>query len=172
MGRTKIHSPVKLITGFIFYDEFILNRAKLHLERRFGKIDFESQNLKFIHTDYYEKEFGKDLLRRFVSFKKLIAPDELAQIKIFTNKIEQKLSKGLKRKINIDPGYLNLSKLVLATNKDYAHRIYLNRGIYAEVTLVYQDKMFRPWEWTYPDYRTAEYLAIFSRIRDIYAQQK
>lgn len=167
-----MHSPVKLIIGFIFNDENILNRAKFYLERRFGKIDFESQNLSFIYTDYYEKEFGKDLLRKFISFKKLIAPDKLAEIKIFTNKIEQKLSKGIKRKINIDPGYLNLSKLVLATTKDYVHRIYLKKGIYAEVTLFYQDKMFRPWQWTYPDYRTSEYLAIFNRTRDIYAQQK
>ncbi len=172
MGKIKIHSPVKLITGFIFKDEPVLEQAVSFLERRFGKMDFESPALKFIHTDYYQAEFGKDLSRKFVSFKKLISPDELARIKIFTNKIEEKLSQGSRRRINIDPGYLDLAKLVLATTKDYAHRIYLNKGIYAEVTLVYQDKMFKPQSWTYPDYRTTEYLEIFNRIRDIYAQQK
>ena len=162
---------VKLIIGFIFKEERIFNKIKVILEKRFGKIDFESQILSFNHTTYYAEEFGKHLKRRFVSFKKLISPSKLPEIKIITNKLEKKLSKGLKRTINIDPGYLNLSKLVLASTKDYKHRIYLNKGIYSEVTLFYGNKSFRPWEWTYPDYGTCEYIAIFNKIRGIYAIQ-
>ncbi|MCM8800825.1 MAG: DUF4416 family protein [Candidatus Omnitrophica bacterium] len=168
-----IHKPqlVKLITGFIFKENKVLEKAITILERHFGKIDFKSEILPFTHTDYYEKEFGKDLRRNFVSFKRLINPESLSKIKIITNRIEQKLSYKQRRLINIDPGYLNLTKLVLASTKDYKHRIYLKKGIYAEVTLFYQDKSFRYWDWTYPDYKTDAYIAIFNRIRTIYAKQ-
>lgn len=171
MGAIKKHQPVKLVVGFIFKEEDVLNKAESFLEKRFAKIDFQSQTFPFSHTDYYEKELGKDLKRKFISFKKLISPQTLPKIKIITNKIEQKLSNGILRSINIDPGYLDLSKLILASTKDYKHRIYLAKGIYAEVTLFYQNKTFKAWEWTYPDYKTAEYIAIFNRIREIYAGQ-
>lgn len=171
MGRIKRHQAVKLTIGFIFKEESIYQESKVILEKRFGKIDFESQTLPFCHTDYYEKEFGKDLKRKLVSFKKLIEPCDLPKVKIITNKIEKELSTGVSRTINIDPGYLDFSKLILASTKDYRHRIYLNRGIYAEVTLFYQEKTFKSWEWTYPDYKTSDYIAIFNRIRQIYAEQ-
>ena len=171
MGRIKKHPPVKLIVGFIFKEEGAYNKARGVLERYFSKIDFQSQALPFSHTDYYENEFGKDLKRKFISCTKLIWPQHLPRIKIITNQIEKRLSRGTCRLINIDPGYLDLSKLVLATTKDYKHRIYLSQGIYAEVTLFYQEKAFKSWEWTYPDYKTPEYTAIFNQIRGIYAQQ-
>ncbi len=171
MGLMKRHQPVKLIIGFIFQEERILNQAMAILERQFGKIDFESNALSFIHTAYYEKEFGKDLKRKFIGFLKLIPPQALARIKIITNKIEHKLSINRRRLINIDPGYLGLSKLILASTKDYKHRVYLNKGIYAEATLFYRNKDFKFWEWTYPDYKTAEYIAIFNKIREVYAAQ-
>lgn len=162
---------MKLIIGFIFKNEKVIERAKLLLKKRFGEIDFESETLDFKHTDYYCAEFGQDLKRRFISFKKLISPEDLPETKIATNKIEEKLSFKGSRLINIDPGYLDLAKLILASTKDYKHRIYLNQGIFAEVTLFYQNKTFKPWEWTYPDYQTDEYIAIFNQIRGIYATQ-
>lgn len=171
MGQPKKHLPAKLIIGFIFKKEEILKKAEVILEKQFGKIDFASLSLPFNHTNYYGKELGKDLKRNFVSFKKLINPASLAKIKIATNKIERNLSKGAKRTINIDPGYLDLAKLILASTKDYKHRIYLNKGIFLEVTLFYQDKTFQAWDWTYSDYRTGEYIAIFNQIRTIYARQ-
>lgn len=171
MAKIKKHKPVKLIVGFIFKEENALHKAEILLVRHFGKIDFESQTLPFTHTDYYEAEFGKDLKRKFVSFKKLILPEALHRIKIITNKIEKKLSRPTGRLINIDPGYLEPAKLILASTKDYKHRIYLNKGIYAEATLFYRNSTFNPWEWTYPDYRTAEYINIFNRIREIYVRQ-
>lgn len=169
---TGLSNGVKLIMGFIFKEEDILNKAKLYLENRFGKIDFESKALPFRYTAYYEKEFGSDLKRKFVTFQKLIFPENLATIKIATNMIEDRLStsKGC-RLINIDPGYIDLAKLILASTKDYKHRIYLKQGIFAEVTLFYQKGSFRSWQWSYPDYRTSEYVAIFNHIRGIYAQQ-
>lgn len=171
MGSSRKHQSVKLIAGFIFKQDYIYLKAKAFLEKYFGGIDFESQALPFVHTDYYNKELGEDLKRRFIGFKKLINPKDLPRIKILTNKIEKKLSLHNNRRINIDPGYLDLAKLVLASTKDYRHRIYLNKGIFAEVTLFYQEKTFSPWEWTYPDYKTPEYIKIFNQIREIYVQQ-
>lgn len=171
MGRINKHQPVKLVIGFIFNNESILDKAEHILRKRFGKIDYESQILAFTHTDYYEAEFGKDLKRKFISFQNLILPENLPQIKIRTNAIEKKLSRNGMRSINIDPGYLDMAKLILASTKDYKHRIYLDRGIYAETTLFYQNKSFAPWEWTYPDYKSADYIRIFNRIREIYVGQ-
>lgn len=155
----------KLIIGFIYKEDAALNKAQAVLKKKFGEIDFESQVLPFQHTNYYEAEFGQGLKRKFISFRNLILPENLAKIKNLTNRIEKKLSCGPSRLINIDPGYLSLSKLVLASTKDYKHRIYLGGRIYAEVTLFYQDKTFQPWECTYPDYRSPEYIAIFNKIR-------
>ncbi|MDD5431554.1 MAG: DUF4416 family protein [Candidatus Omnitrophica bacterium] len=171
MGEIKKITPVKLISGFIFKDLSQLTKAEKILEKKFGRIDFESKVLPFNYTNYYEEEFGKPLNRKFVSFKKLILPNELPQIKIYTNTIEEKLSEKNKRLINIDPGYLDLPKLVLATTKDYAHRIYLSKGIFAEITLSYKNGSFIPLKWTYADYRTKEYINIFNQIREIYAGQ-
>lgn len=171
MGSIKRHKAVKLIIGLIFKEDCVFKKTKIILERRFGKADFESKTLPFTHSSYYEKEFGKALKRRFISFKKLILPEDLAKIKIITNKIEKKLTNKALRLINIDSGYLALAKLIMASTKDYTHRIYLNQGIYAEVTLFYQDKTFKPWAWTYPDYKTSEYITIFNQIRDIYIKQ-
>ena len=171
MGKITKHPPVKLISGFIFKKNTYLKASQAALEKRFGKIDFESAPLCFTHTDYYEKEMGRGLMRVFVSFKKLILASELAGIKIFTNRIEGKFLSGKSRLINIDPGYLEMSKLVLASTKDFNHRIYLKDWIFAEVTLYYAQKNFRAWDWTYPDYRTQEYINIFNKIREIYEFQ-
>lgn len=171
MGKIIKHPPVKLITGFIFKEKAGFENAKAFLKRRFGDIDFESQVIPFIHTGYYESEFGRDLKRSFTSFKKLITLDSLPKIKLATNRIEGRLVYGKSRLVNIDPGYLDLSQLVLASTKDYSHRIYLSCGIYAEVTLVFRGKTFIGWPWTYPDYKTQEYIDIFNAIRGIYAEQ-
>ncbi len=171
MGKIKKYPKVKLISGFIYKDETAYNRAKVLLKKRFGVIDCESKEIPFNLTLYYEKEFGSGLKRRFLSFKKLIPPEKLAQIKIISNQIENKLTLKGNRQVNIDPGYIDLAKLVLATTKDYKHRIYLEKGIFAEITLFFQDNSFKIWEWTYPDYRTQEYIALFNKIRGLYVEQ-
>lgn len=171
MGKISRAKFVKLIVGFIFKDEKIFKKAKARLIWRFGELDFESNSLPFEFTDYYQEEMGSDLKKVFISFKKLILPEELPRIKIFTNRIEDKFSRNKKRRVNIDPGYLELPKLVLASTKDYVHRIYLNNGIYAELTLFFKDKSFEPWQWTYPDYRTKEYIGIFNHIRELFIGQ-
>lgn len=171
MGKISNLSPVKLIAGLIYKKEPTLKETESVLRKIFGEIDFKSTGVPFDYTDYYEKEFGKGLKRRFISFKKLIYSEELPRIKLLSNKIEEKFSKMRCRLINIDPGYIDFAKLILASTKDYSHRIYLGKGVFAEITLVFRGKSFKPWPWTYPDYKTREYVEIFNRIREIYASQ-
>jgi len=163
--------PVKLICGLIYSDETIYRAAKTALEKKFGKIDFESRPIDFDFTDYYEKEMGKPLFRRFISFERLRKADEFVSVKLSCIKIEKKYSVRTKRTINIDPGYINEAKLVLTTTKDFSHRIYLRRGIFAEVTLIFNKGRFFDFSTTFPDYRTSRYKDIFVIIRRIYSGQ-
>ncbi len=173
MGRVRVVTPVKLIVGMIGREEALFQEALAPLEIHCGPVDYQSDFIPFTFTQYYEKEMGSSLLRRFFSFENLVDPMVLSRIKIAANKIEEDLcddrGKVKRRKINIDPGYVALSKLVLATTKERAHRICIGEGIYAEVTLQYQGKSFSPWYWTYPDYRTDMYISIFNEIRTAYA---
>ena len=171
MGKVREPLPVKLVASMFAGQRELLEEAKARLSEEFGPIDYESELLPFDHTTYYAAEFGKGLVRQFVTFENLIDPGRLAEIKRLTNALEMEWARAGKRRINIDPGYVSHSKLVLATTKNYAHRIYLGKGIYAEVTLHYRDGTFRPWPWTYPDYASPPLIAIFNRIRQLYVRQ-
>jgi hypothetical protein len=166
MGQLTKHEKVKLVIGLIAKVEH-LDQARIRLAKSFGKIDYISEVLDFDTTRYYAKEMGLELKRQFISFGRLIVPESLSRIKLKTNNIESRyFSYNNKRVVNIDPGYLSVSKLVLATTKDHQHRIYLGKGIFAEVTLRYREKSFRAWEWTYTDYCKPEYLKIFNFLRN------
>ncbi|MEW6088149.1 MAG: DUF4416 family protein [bacterium] len=171
MGKEINSPPVKLITAIYTNQINLFTVIEEKLAGKFGDIDSKSEIFDFNYTDYYEKEMGKDLKKRFISFEKLIEPPELADIKIFTNHVESQYLKDNKRRVNIDPGYLTLAKLVLASTKDYSHRIYLKSGIYAEVTLFYQDNEFRCLPWTYPDYKSEFGLSFFKKARSVYHKQ-
>ncbi|MFH1645210.1 MAG: DUF4416 family protein [Candidatus Omnitrophota bacterium] len=169
----KVH-PVKLICGILTGEESLITESQKLLSHYFGSIDYKSRILDFNSTDYYAKEMGTPLLRCFFSFKKLIHPAKLAKIKLITNKLEKKVSscsKAGKRIVNIDPGYMHPAKLVLASAKNFSHRIYIGRQIYAETTLIYKGGAFRVLEWTYPDYKTKDYLEIMESIRKILVSQ-
>jgi hypothetical protein len=167
--------PVKLIMGLIFATAAPIAAVRQQLEGAWGRIDLETTLLPFALTRFYEREMGPALQRQFWSFETLIAPDALAGIKRQTNAMERTFAlpdgHGWQRRVNLDPGYTDLAKLVLATTKDRQHRLYLGQGIYAEVTLRFTGGRFAPWEWTYPDYRTAAYLAFFDAVRRRYRQQ-
>jgi len=171
MGKIVSVKPVKIIIGFIFKVTPSFDMAKSILTKRFGRIDFESRIMPFNLTDYYQEEFGEGLSRVFISFYRLIKPEQIAGIKLLTNRIEKRLANGKRRTVNIDPGYVDLAKLVLVSTKDYIHRIYLAKGIYAETTLFFQGKSFQDWQWTYPDFRSPEYITVFNQIRELYARQ-
>lgn len=141
------------------------------MEKKFGGLEFLSELMKFDQTKYYEAEMGEGLVRRFAAFSDLISPDRLSEIKLTTNMIEKKLSKNGKRTVNIDPGLLSAERVVLATGKNYSHRIYLGVGIYADLTLVYKAGEFLPLEWTYPDYASDEIREMFMILRRRYMEK-
>lgn len=172
MGNVHPAEKVKLIVGLISADKTLFDKARLILEKKFGnKADFESEVMDFIYTDYYNREMGTGLKRKFLSFKKPVYLKDIEKTKILSNKIEKRLSVNGKRTINIDPGYVDLAKLVLFSTKDYSHRMHVGRGIFAEVTLHFKDEKFTTWPWTYPDYKTDAYISIFNYIRELYKSE-
>jgi hypothetical protein len=171
MGTVREPQPVKLVASLLTGESGLLDMARESLSAAFGPIDFTSELLPFDHTDYYTPEFGPGLQRQFITFERLIPPEMLPTIKRRTNELEWSLAGADCRRINIDPGYLSLNKLVLASTKDHAHRLYLGHGIYGEVTLSYQRGHFRPWPWTYPDYGSEQYCTLFEQVRARYRVQ-
>jgi hypothetical protein len=168
MSEPKISDPVKLISSIFSGDSVLVGEAIRRLSQKFGTIDFISEYMSFEYTGYYAKEMGDALVRRFISFEDLVDATSLPDVKLYTNGIEKELSKGKKRKVNIDPGYLSEGHLLLATGKKYAHRPYLRDGIYADLTLIYQKGAFQPLEWTYPDYAGSEIINALISIRRQY----
>ena len=158
--------------SFLFLDEPELVVVLAEADRQYGPLDFVSEPLPFDFTDYYAGEMGKGLRRRIVSFRSLISPEELVDIKFWTNSLEARhLNEQGGRKVNIDPGYLAAARFVLATGKDYSHRIYLGKAIYGEVTLIFQNGAFTPLPWTYPDYASQPLLGLLTLIRKHYLWQ-
>ena len=162
---------VKLIASLFSGDGCLIGDALRALTEQYGRADFISAPTSFAYTDYYEKEFGDSLIRRFVAFERLIRPDSLPDVKVWTNALERRLSAGGRRRANIDPGYLAKAHLILATGKGYTHRPYLRDGIYADLTLMYRDREFHPLPWTYPDYAGSEVMGMLVRIREKYVLQ-
>jgi len=169
MGSVVMPNEAILFTG-ILYDPSV-NREIIYslLEEEYGSIILKSKSFLFTETRYYREEMGMNLTRVWVGFDTLIDPERITEIKLKSNGIEQQsFSQAGKRLVNIDPGYLTSGKVVLATTKNNQHRIYLQKGIYAEVTLRYKGKKYIPWEWTYKDYRRAEAEQFFIEMRNIY----
>ena len=171
MGEVREPQPVKVFVGILTALSSTLTELRGSLEEQFGPVDIESQLLQFDYTNYYEPEMGPDLKRMFLGFRRLASPDALVELKIFTNRLEQALAKDSKRTANLDPGYLTAAKVVLASTKDFAHRLYLGKGIYGEVTLIYRKKDFQALPWTYPDYRNEAYRQFFRELRRVYMAQ-
>ena len=144
--------PAKLFVSVISAFPERIASVLSELAEHYGILDFVSEVLPFDYTEYYYSEMGQPLFRRFAGFDDLISQEELSQIKVQTNLLETEESEGGNRRVNIDPGYLLAERLVLASGKNNAHRIYLGFGVYADLALVYRDGDYRPLAWTYPDY--------------------
>ena len=172
VGEIQPVRPVKLFCGMIAADGEVMLRAREALARLYGAVDLESEPIPFDFTDYYQEEMGGGLVRKLIAFDPLIDPGRLAEIKVRTNDLERKLAAtpGGRRRVNLDPGYVDASKLVLATTKALAHRVYVGRGIYAEVTLTFRKKGCAYFDWTYPDYRSGRYTAFLLEIRRRYME--
>jgi len=175
VGHISKPKPVNLIIGVLTSIPELLRQIDKTLEGYFGSIDLRSDILPFNFTDYYNEEMGKGIQRQFYSFEKLIMPDEIATIKVQTNHIEEFITSSKKysvqRPINIDPGYMNESRLILASTKDFSHRIYLRDGIYAEVTLNYRRGRYESFPWTFPDYKSSDYQNFFLTVRELYVKK-
>jgi hypothetical protein len=160
---------VLLLAASSRYSE-ALDWARQRAEQFHGSIALRSAPFDFIETDYYTATMGSELKKQFLAFERPIDPAALAGIKRQTNDWEAEYAAlGLhpeSRPLNLDPGYITAAKLVLASTKDHAHRIYLRDGIYAEVTLSYRHRRWQPMEWTYPDYRREDYQQFFTKCRE------
>lgn len=171
MGKVQSARPAKLIAGLLFCQPNLLPEVYRRLQDQWGPLDFKSSVFPFDHTDYYRPEMGANLWRSFVSFESLIPMEHLPAIKIKSNSLEEEFSQAGRRQVNIDPGYLDAAKMVLATTKDFFHRAYLGQGIYAHLNLHYQKGAFQSFPWTYPDYLTLEALKFFTQVRARYLEQ-
>jgi hypothetical protein len=163
--------PVKLVASLFSAERPLMEEAISFLSNAVCPVDWVSGEMAFDKTDYYTAEMGWPLFRRFVSFAALIPFEDLVRIKLLTNEYESKTGLYGRRRINIDPGCLSAERLILATGKNYIHRVYLGSGIYADLTLIYREGSFRKLEWTYPDYASPEVTEMFNTLRGKYLQQ-
>lgn len=171
MSKPNAAEHVKLIFSLFAEKAAIINETIDVLSSAYGQPDFVSAVMSFDYTDYYCPEMGSGLVRRFLSMETLVKPEELPDIKLATNDLENKSALNARRRINVDPGYISKAHLILATGKSYTHRPYLRDGIYADLTLVYQEKKFCCLPWTYPDYADERQLSMLGRIREKYLLQ-
>ena len=171
MSEPKDADDVKLVASLFSPEEKTLEEVTLELQAAYGSTDWMSPSLFFDRTRYYEKEMGWPLHRRFLSFKNLIRPEGIVDIKLQTNELEKRYVQEGKRKVNIDPGYIALERLVLATGKNYTHRMYLSKGIYADLTLVFHQESFQTLAWTYRDYADPVVIGYFNNVREHYKNQ-
>ena len=172
MGHLRRVERSQLVVAAFSRHAEALAWAEGELRSLYGPIALMSQDFDFHQTRYYEATMGAGLKKRFLVFQDLVESDALPDLKNATNRLEEKLTSGSRfpevRPLNLDPGLLQLGKFMLATTKDQAHRIYLRDGIYAEVTLRFQDGVFEPWPWTYADYREPELRAFLVKARELY----
>jgi len=174
MALAKPFTPAKLIVGVIAAETPVFEKTESALVSQYGPTDLRSAFFPFDATDYYEPEMGVNLRRLFLSFSNLVPPDELGAIKVRTNALEDEIGRGhpaLRRAVNIDPGILTGSALIMGTAKDFAHRVPLTRGIYAHLELLFKKNEARSLEWTYPDFRRQGYQDFFFEVRKLYLAQ-
>lgn len=175
MGSVRHAEPSLLVIACFSRNAEALDWGRQRLEEAYGPIELTSKDFNFHHTKYYEATMGSNLIKRLHVFQKLVPSDCLADVKLLANSLEKELAEkkifSEPRPLNLDPGLLQLGKFVLASTKDQAHRIYLREGIYAEVTLRFQDGAFEPWPWTYRDYREPEIREFLRQARSFFRQE-
>lgn len=171
MSRPRGAQPVKLVASLLSARKERIAEALRGLAETCGEPDYIGPCRTFSYTDYYQDELGSPLFRRFASFERLVAPESLPDVKLRSNELEERLADEGRRTVNIDPGYLSQAHLILATCKGYTHRPWLRDGVYADLTLLYQERRFQPLPWTYPDYAAEEAREMFRTLRERYVLQ-
>ncbi|HME45318.1 MAG TPA: DUF4416 family protein [Syntrophorhabdales bacterium] len=170
MGAVKKPPSVLFFVSLIFNDQSPTAEVENELGDFLGPVRDRSAIRPFFHSDYYEREMGKSLNRYFLLFESLASREQLPEVKLQTNEVEARHAQQGNRTVNIDPGYIALEHLVLATTKGYAHRIYLGNGIFGDLTLMFENGSYRSLPWTYPDYRSEEIIALCNGWRQRYKE--
>ena len=168
MSQPQKAKPAKMVIGLLVNDKALLPKVAQNLKQAFGEIDMVSAWMDFDYTEYYATEMGTPLHRRMLTFASLIQQQELSTVKLATNDLEKSYSSDDQRCVNIDPGYLLYERFVLATGKNYSHRIYIGQCIYADLTLIYQQGNYHSLPWTYPDYADAKMISFLRQVRAKY----
>ncbi len=172
MGIVSPPIPVKPICSATFSRDVPLDAILSGIGPSMGEVDLKSAVFDFNFTDYYSDEMGTNLKKVFISIRDLMSPGDLVRLKLRSNELEGIWSVAGRRRVNLDPGYVTSAKLVLASTKDFAHRIFLGGGIYGDVQLQYRHGAWHPEAWTFPDYRTGTALSFFEQVRDIFNRQE
>ena len=152
--------------GVLFQKDDIYQQFLRHLETIEVEIELESEIYKFDSTDYYQEEMGSGLYRIFLSLKGLYPVEQSVSLKNETNSWENEWKEGGKRTLNLDPGYLDLHKVVLLSGKEGPQKIYLGGGIWADLNLIRKAGRFEALPWTFPDLRESRYHSFFERVRE------
>lgn len=176
MAEARRPGPVRFFTAVLAADERCLQAAARLVAERWGEPDLASPHYPFAHTGYYAAETGTHIIRAFFSFPGGFDREELPARKNASNAMEKELAAaladtGLSRPVNLDPGYLALEKIVLASCKNFAHRLYLGQGVFGEVTLFYRGGRFEGAPWTFPDFLSGAYDAFFLEVRRALARE-
>ncbi len=171
MGKEKTKIQVKLFCGIMYKSNKVLKNVIHILSETYGEIEDEINYGFSEYTNHYEEEMGQSIEKKIVSFKELVSPENIYQVKKKTNEIEKCFSIDGKRQINLDPGYLTLAKVILLTTKNYSHRIYLTDGIFAEITLTFRKSTYTTNPWTYPDYKAKDVIDFMMNVRKKYRKQ-
>jgi hypothetical protein len=169
MSKPREPKPAKLVIGLFMKDRALFEPLVADLVSEFGAMDLVSRWMPFDYTAYYEQEMGTPLFRRLLAFNSLIQQLDLAGIKSATNRLEDQYADNGRRRVNIDPGYLLLERFVLASGKNFSHRIYVGQKIYADLTLIYQGGAYETLPWTYPDYADRPIISFLEQVRAKYA---
>lgn len=162
--------PAMMVCGILFENREVCAGAVTELEKELGPVEIESREWRFVHTDYYRSEMGSALKRIFLTFSRRVPQDCLVAAKLACRRIEKKFMSGRHRTVNIDPGILTPERLVLATCKNFTHRIYIGQGVFAEITLIATRSGFSTLEWTFPDYASREILNFWNLTRKRYLE--
>ncbi|HLW65426.1 MAG TPA: DUF4416 family protein [Gemmataceae bacterium] len=172
MARPAEPEPVKLLIAVLWADEEALHSAFNSMRESWGEIDFQGADHAFDMTNYYLLEMGPSLHRRLISFHRLVSPELLVGAKLECNRLEDELRRrNGYRRINLDSGYLDHNKIVLASVKGLGQKIYIAKGIYADFVARYRQRRYQPFEWTFPDFKDGRYDRELDEIRQLYLQQ-
>ncbi|MCF0224058.1 MAG: DUF4416 family protein [Fibrobacter sp.] len=175
MGAIKEPAKVKIIVGILAKDESSVESVRDTLKNRFGEEDLNLPPFPFTFTNYYRDEIGEAPVRAFFSYENLVDRTDIVDIKLWTNSVELEIAEKAKtpgmRPVNLDPGYMTLGQFFLATTKDQRQRVYMQKGIFVEPTLYFQDGHFHPFDWTYRDYQSEAYIKYLEQVRSRLAYQ-